>query len=341
MQKNRDLSFDAFRGVAIIAIVATHVTSGSLADNGYLIAYHQLFHFGVPAFLFISGYWLSLKPINSLKDYELFLRKRLSRILIPYLVWSIVIIGYETIITADYNISLITYKLLTGRAIMPYYYVILTAQFYILTPLLQYLNRKPHGLVVILLFNCISLLAIYLSRAFNIFGFIPIWRPFYTWIIFYQLGLWIGSREIKKIITPIINIYIIPALILSLLILEAETMFLLTKSDNLEFSSNSIKYSSFLYSICVIFGFLCIREKLECWPKFLINLGRYSFGVLLIHIPILRMVFKMVPDNNSIFLFQLVYHVIAVLVIILICYVIINLTRKILPKTFCTKILGF
>jgi surface polysaccharide O-acyltransferase-like enzyme len=350
MQKSRDLSFDTFRGIAIIAVVAIHVIGRFLptempvmANNkiSYLIAYCQLFHFTVPVFIFASGYWLSRKPINSLNDYKIFLLKRLSRILVPYLVWSIVIIGANAIRTADYDISTMTYKVLTGRAVVPYYFVIIIVQLYILAPLLQYLNRKPYGLIMISLFNIVALSAIYFSHVFNIIEHVPAWKPFYAWIFFFQLGLYVGDRGIKRFITPKTYMYIIPLLILSLLLSEAETFFLLINYGNRMFSVYAIKYSSFLYSTCVIFGFLCIREKLERWPKFLSNLGKYSFGVFLIHMPIMEMVLKMIPGNYATFSSLLVYHVIVVLITILICCVLMNASRKILPKTFCTKFLGF
>ena len=352
MQKDRDLSFDAFRGTAIIAVVAIHaagnvvstrlpVMENTNACACFLIAYCQLFYFAVPAFLFISGYWLPPKPINSLEEYKVFLLRKLSRIFIPYLVWSVVIIGYDAVRTADCNVFLITYKLLTGGAVSPFYFIILIAQLYVLAPILQYLNRKSYTLIWILLFNIIALLALYFSYVFNIIGYLPAFKPFYTWIFFFQLGLWAANHDIKKIITPKTQKLIIPALILSLLISEAETMFLLTKYPDQLFSTYAIKYSSFLYSACVIFWFLSIREKFKYPPKFLTKLGGYSFGIFLIHIPILNMVFKAIPNNNTALSFLLLHQIIVVLVAILVCYILINLSRKILPKSFCAKILGF
>ena len=103
MQQNRDLSFDAFRGIAIIAVVAAHA-SGTALSQGYLsidkwnyfflLAYVQLLLFTVPALVFMAGYWSAKRPIKSLQDYKTFLIRKLSRVLIPYLFWSLVILGY-------------------------------------------------------------------------------------------------------------------------------------------------------------------------------------------------------------------------------------------------------
>jgi fucose 4-O-acetylase-like acetyltransferase len=86
MQENRDLSFDAFRGLAIIAVIAIHAIylGGSPHSPGFLY-YRQLLNFAIPAFFFMSGYWSSKKPIESLEGYKTFLTRKLSRIFVPYL----------------------------------------------------------------------------------------------------------------------------------------------------------------------------------------------------------------------------------------------------------------
>ena len=82
MQEKRDLSFDAFRGLAIIAVVGIHAyeigwrqVSAMSVYGLFIIAYRQFLNFAVPAFVFISGYWLSKKKIESLEDYKNFLTK--------------------------------------------------------------------------------------------------------------------------------------------------------------------------------------------------------------------------------------------------------------------------
>ena len=88
MVKSRDLSFDAFRGLAIIAVVAIHAMSvfewgpsktGVWDPFSVITYYRQSLSLAVPVFIFISGYWASIKPIESLSDYRIFLIKKLSR----------------------------------------------------------------------------------------------------------------------------------------------------------------------------------------------------------------------------------------------------------------------
>ena len=350
MQKDRDLSFDAFRGAAIIAVVAIHTSATGFSwrysatgewNFFFLVAYRQLLSFAVPAFLFISGYWSSKKPIKSLGDYKTFLIRRLSRILIPYFFWSFILLGYEAIKTHDVNVYRIIFKLLTGGACPGYFFIIVVAQLYTITPLLKYINRKRYGLILVLILNIISLLALYLSRVYNIIGHLPAALPFYSWVIFYEIGLLIGSCNDKTFAPQNMRFFILPVLLVSLLASELEGTILLLKYDNLNFAVSAVKYSSFFYSVCIILGFLLVRERIRYWPKSLVSIGNHSFGIYLIHVPVLNQVVDLVQKSSTIYSFQPLYQFIVVLITISICFVLIRITQKLLPKSLCYRILGF
>lgn len=342
MQKDRDPSFDAFRGLATIAIVAIHAAY-LVDDKGhFLIAYSQLLFFAAPVFIFTSGYWSAQKSMGSLADYKTFLTKRSLRVLVPYLFWSFVWFGYEIGKTGDVNESEIISGLLFGQACLGYFFVIVIIQLYILTPVFQYINRRSFGLAMVLMLGVISLSALYLSRLFNVIWHLPASLPFYSWIIFYEIGLLAADGNNKKTLIPKnISFLILPAILISLLISELEAMIILSKYDNLNFVLSATKYSSVLYSLCVIFGFLLIRERIKYWPKFLVTLGGYSFGIYLIHVPVLKKVIYIVQKSQTISSFQLLYQLTVVFITVSICFVLIYVTRKLLPKSFCTRILGF
>ncbi len=349
MQKDRDLSFDAFRGVAIIAVVAIHAIdvvswkrySQTGGWNGFfLVTYRQLLNFAVPAFIFISGYWLSKKPIKSLADYKAFLIRRLSRVLIPYLFWSFVLLGYGVIKTHDINVRQIIFKLLTGRATAVYFFIMVITQLYIITPLLQYINRKRYGLILVLILNVIGLLSAYLSRLYFNY-WIPVSSAFYSWIIFYEVGLLIGKSDNKVFTQKNVRFFILPAILVTLLISGLETRILLSKYGYMYFAISPTKYSSFLYSACIILGFLFVRERFHHWPKLLVTFGNYSFGIYLMHIPILNQAANLVQKSSAIYSFQPLYQFIVVLITISTCLALISITRMLLPKPLCRKVFGF
>jgi len=352
MLKDRDLSFDAFRGLAIIAVVGLHSAcfgfSTRYSPSGQwnfplLAAYCQLLNFAVPAFVFISGYWLSKKPIGSLKDYRFFLVRRLSRILVPYFFWSFILLGYAAIREQKVDVSHIIFKLMAGQAASPYYpyyFIIMLAQLYIITPLLRYINRRGYGLTLVIILNIISLLVLYLSRLYEVIGYVPARLPFYIWVIFYEMGLLAGGDN-KTVFLKKVRPFILPAILAGALVSELECFSILSKFDNTFFAVSATKYSSFLYSVFVILGFLALRERISRWPSFLVTLGKYSFGIYLIHIIILAGVAGLIHHIGIIYLFQPVYQLIIVSLTLLICLVLIVIARRLLPEYFCEKVLGF
>ena len=350
MLKDRDLSFDAFRGLAIIGVVVMHAAyegfSTRTAPNGqwnfsFLVAYCQLLDFAVPAFLFISGYWVSKESIKSLEDYKTFLIRRLSRVLIPYLFWSFILLGYTAIKTHNIDIQQITSKLLTGRASTIYFFALMIAQLYVITPLLHYINRRGYGLTLVIILNIISLLVLYLSRLYEVIGYLPARLPFYLWVIFYEMGLLAGGGDDREISLKNVRPFILPAILAGALVSELEGFVILSKFDNIFFAVSATKYSSFLYSVFVILGFLVLREHIGHWPKFLVVMGRCSFGIYLIHIIILTRVAGLIRHIGIIYLFQPVYQLIIVSLTLLICLLFIVAARRLLPESFCRKVLGF
>jgi len=349
MRKDRDLSFDVFRGLAIIAVVAIHTFDTvfpwkSTAMGGwslfFVVTYRQLLNFAVPAFIFISGYWASTKSIESLSDYRIFLIKRLPRVLIPYFFWSVILLGYAAIKENEFDVYQMIFKLLTGRATTIYFFIMVISQFYIITPLLQYINRKRYGLILVIILNVISLLSAYLGRLyFNYWT--PVSSAFYSWIIFYEIGLLVGSSDSKKFAAKKTLFFILPAVLVCLLISAQEASILLSRYNDSYFAIAPVKFSSFLYCVCIIIAFLHIKKYLSSQPKLLAALGYYSFGIYLIHMPILYWIVNLVRKSSTIYSFQVLYQFIVVLITIAICFILIDVARKLLPESFCHKVLGF
>ena len=350
MQPDRDLSFDAFRGIVIIAVVAIHAgtvgllenhSSSDMRDIYILVAYLQSLFFAVPALIFMAGYWSSKKPVSSIRDYKSFLARKLPRILIPYLFWSLVIFGWEAVKTRDLNLYCTSIKLITGNACFPYYFVIVIVQLYLITPVLQYLNRRPYGLALVLTLNIIALSALYFSRVYHIIDRLPAYLPFYSWVIFYAFGLWIGNNGGRIPLSQTRRFLILPALLMALLLSMLEEIVLLSQYDNLNFAISPLKYSSFLYSGCIVLGFLAVREHIKYWPKILVAVGRCSYGIYLIHIFILKRVIEIIQKIGLIWSFPPLGQLVIVLATLSVCFILISIARKLLPEVFCRRVLGF
>lgn len=95
MNKRRIFYYDALKAIAIIGIIACHMSGSFLVKtdissfNWYcLLSLNTLRQFSIPIFVMISGALL----IN--KDYSLanFIKKKFNRILVPYIFWAIILL---------------------------------------------------------------------------------------------------------------------------------------------------------------------------------------------------------------------------------------------------------
>ena len=88
--------FDVLRAIAIIGVVTIHVIGIGYTNEKFSINYNlsivlrQLVNFSVPLFLFISGYFMSKVILKSKNDYFSYLKKQIPRVLIPFIVWSVI-----------------------------------------------------------------------------------------------------------------------------------------------------------------------------------------------------------------------------------------------------------
>ena len=103
MTKNRVFYFDALRAMAIIGIVFCHVSVPFVSqnlNNPYLygVAFFDcLRDFSIPIFVMLSGILL----LNRTESFKVFFKKRLSRLLIPFVFWAMIYIAY----TGDFTFS--------------------------------------------------------------------------------------------------------------------------------------------------------------------------------------------------------------------------------------------
>ena len=352
MTPDRDRSFDAFRGLAIVAVVAIHAShygfpwifASTGSWNGvFCLAYRQLLNFAVPAFLFISGYWLSRKPVDTWADYKRFLARRLSRILVPYLFWSCLLLGYGAYQAGYVDVPRVLFKLATGNACAAYYFIVLIAQLYLLTPILQRLARTSLGVAAIGVVNAIGVLSLYVARL-HFHWKVPLYLsalPFYLWMIFYVAGLRAGAAQRTADARPIGTRAILLAIVGAIVVSELEALLLAWRYDHVRFAASAVKYSSFLYSVYVVVGFLALRRYVRRWPHTLVRLGEYSFGIYLIHVIVLRKLAVLLKGLAWIDGCQPLFQGALILITVSACFGLIFVTRRLLPERFCVGVLGF
>lgn len=300
-KKMRNKVWDVTKGIAIVAVVMIH-SCGFLNNydiysyNGYVGVYiRQALNFAVPVFLFISGY-LSFKAGNI--DSIEFIRKRLLRIITPYIIISMVYIVINYIINGEFSLFKdLILGLLFGRAMSVGYFIIVITQFVILTPLIMKVQKKETHILIMTLISVIGIAYTYFTKLtldtkpFSMLATFPYSSIiFFVWYPFYHLGFFLSKYQPK---IKFSNFLLILSVILSMI--EA---YALNKAGINSFATSQIKVTSFIFSLCVCAYIYNIRNN-KINSSWLEWLGVNSFGIYLIHILFVKLATFIFADKTG------------------------------------------
>ena len=133
MQKasNRFAEFDLIRALAIVSVVITHAGFSAFRDRRIIfVAIDTLQLFCVPAFLLLSGFFLTNKLENQNNPAQV-VKKRLSKIIPPYLFGSVVFYilnNWDSL--QKFDLLSLLRDILTGSVMPPYYFIVVIVQCY-------------------------------------------------------------------------------------------------------------------------------------------------------------------------------------------------------------------
>ena len=286
----RNNMIQIFRAFAIIAVVMIHTTPG----GEWQVFCRPFINFSVATFLFLSGYLTKIENDN----WYAFCKKRIIRVIIPYVVWTILYSLYN-IILLDSSILSIIYNLITAQSAATMYYIFVYIQFVLLTPWIGRLAKSKYRHLGWLIAPISTLIFKYygLLTGIEYNGYISLfWSDACLgWFTYYYLGLLLGNRIIKPdySLRTLLTLYFVS---IALQIAEGYGWLLLGEAN----CGTQIKLTSFLTSAL----FLLIVYKILNMPnidvksKFLRSLGDYSFGIYLCHIMVMRFLAK-VPYYSS------------------------------------------
>lgn len=275
----RNSKVQILRGLAILAVVGIHTCPG----GKWQIVIRPFINYAVALFLFLSGYLTSI-PVSNVKE---FYKKRILRVLIPYIIWTMV----YTILSNQPE--RILKNMLTTEANSALYYIFVYIQFVLITPFLDRLVKSKWSWagwcvapVSAIIFKYIPLFSNFeLSRNMAIF-----WNICgLGWFTYYYLGIMLGNHLITKDFRwkRLGTIYIV-AVILQML--EGYTWFLAGNTN----PGTQIKISAFLTeSIFLLFAYCYLKSSYNnSKGKLLQLLGDCSFGIYLTHIMIMKILEK-------------------------------------------------
>ena len=322
----RNLYFDALRGIAILMVVAIHTFIASEFDNYQsicAISMREICNVAVPLFLAISGFFIGQKNFDNNSQTFKFWRRQIPNVYVPTLFWPIPYLALAVFHQQSLLKNILVF-LLCGYSI--YYFIALIIQCYLLLPFIQkkMLNYAMGGVILILSLICVAVISYTSITRFPLLVFAG---PVIVWLIFFWIGVFLSRSERNyKIGWIFVGVFISFALML------IETKFRHEATGG----GYGIKPSSFIFSFLMIL--LLFSKRIEhkyvkdnVINKALIVVGDYSFSIYLIHCFVITIVFHFVTISNWI-----VRWTIAVAITMLfIC-----LVRKVLPNK-CLKIIGF
>ncbi|WP_293148060.1 MULTISPECIES: acyltransferase [unclassified Microcoleus] len=349
MQKasNRFAEFDLIRALAIVSVVITHAGFASFRDRRILfVSIDTLQLFCVPAFLLLSGFFLTNKLDNQNNPGQV-VKKRLSRIIPPYLFWSVALYILNNLGSLQkFDLLSLLRNILTGSVMPPYYFIVVIIQCYGWWWLLVKLRvLEPRKILALgLTIQTIFTVFFYLTALKYISIPLPLMeRWIFSWILPFSTGLFLGAVYDK--IQPLLEgrkILVLGTTVLFFLASIWEYYLLTGVTAEGWFFRSFFKLSAQGYAIFFVLSILAFSKNIALPSRVssLVKLlAAYSFPIYLLDSKVVQYVllvfYKFIDPVHP--LLKLSFLVTGTLCG---CLVIIYLLQKALPKKYSQYILG-
>lgn len=144
-----------FRGIAIIYVVAAHILVNWPEGSFTRKVLDVIFQNSTILFLFIAGYLF--QHLSARFEYKDYLLKKFQNVICPYLIISVPVIAYRLMSNDIPGFTLAehpdfgnwpkweqtTFYLLHGAHLQQLWFIPMIALYYLISPLLLYIDRKP------------------------------------------------------------------------------------------------------------------------------------------------------------------------------------------------------
>lgn len=344
MEKNRAIIY--LRGIAICAVVAIHTfniglsaSTGSIMNMIYYLI-NKLLQFAVPCFIFISSILITYSTRNKVFNLGTFYRKKMKRIVIPYVVWSSIYLGLGLLIRTKHLSDLLSIKnwidwLLFGKSYTHLYYMSIMVQFYLVAPIFIFLlhklhNKFKHKDIVVILISAIVLEGViyYINKHF-IYPHFKYTATLMIWYIYIIIpGMWIGLYYERFMGIIERNRYLMISILGISIANYVRNVLILKRNLPINTAFYHATWCFYTALISIFLLYLCMKysEYSKGENKWLCTVSECSFAIYLIH-PILTFAFskllvrRMVP-------FLSIQLVAVYLIILVVCVIVIKLIRK-------------
>ncbi|MDR2899655.1 MAG: acyltransferase [Clostridiales bacterium] len=294
---------DYIRTFSMLAVIAIHVTSGFIHSEssftllGMNMAFwlNQLSRFSVPAFVLLSGLGLSLS--NTDTTYISFIKRRMVKVFMPYVIWCFV----YTIYNCDYDLNALwdggrffenfIRSLVTGDPASHLYFMVIITQMYLLYPFIKNISRKRAGLTLVLS----ALISLYFITGIYLRGFgveiLPVyirqeaWLIFPTWLVYFVIGASLDRPRLEKIIDSARKYVGLSFLVFSVLIV-------LSVLEGRLLNTYELSIKPQLLIIVPVFCYLCmglgkVFGNISMADKVMAFLAKHAMNIYFAHVLVL------------------------------------------------------
>lgn len=282
--------YDILRVIAVFSVIAIHITASYVLTSPLAYLCNQIVRFSVPLFIIMSGFLLYYADYkNGFIPVGIFYRKRFTKVLWPYLIWTFFYVAFSQLISgAAINwgsfLLVLAKHLLLGTGSYHLYFLLIIFQLYLIYPLLRkWLNSYPAPtLAISFLLTLICQTALYLDMLHIIVlprELLPVYLvAFPVWLLFFVLGMYIAEKKEnweKALRTRVFSLFLIWLISLAILLLDSK----ITGSFGA-----SIRPSVILYTISSYFFFYVIALRgRNIKSQILSWLAKQSFIIFLMH----------------------------------------------------------
>jgi surface polysaccharide O-acyltransferase-like enzyme len=291
---------DVLRIISIFFVVLIHTTSKILDYSKFDLNAHpttlflnQISRFAVPLFFMISAFVLEHNYSHDLK-YLPYLKRRFSKIFLPYLFWSLI---YYFLIY-PHNSDSLAKALIVGSSSYQLYFIPTLLIFYLIYPLLSRIFKHLNHRIVFLVSLIIQLFFVSIDYYLTPLTFAHPLNVFLLNFMFFNVGI-LANHHQERILIIVKKYYkklVIFSVFLSFYIfVEGEFRYFKTQ-NYLAFSSQwrpSILFYTLTLSSLLYYYAKQIKFKIPLIKKF----GSDSFFVFFIHVIFIELIWNYLPLN--------------------------------------------
>ena len=249
----------------------------------------------IPAFLFVSGVFVAFSARQQGAVAWPVVRARLKTLIIPYLLWSTIVLALLVAEGRVRSPAQIPLMLLTGSTNPAYYYVPLLCQFYLLSFwLVPLARRRP-----ILLLVCAALIqsAVQLgyyvgymgveSSVLHMIGSTPKWF-FAARIFWFTFGIVAGfNLKAFETILPRFRWWLLGLALLLIPVGVAEWQWIVDGSGS-GWLAHRETFIDTIYSLALLLAVLAFYRQPVPAEAHIESLGLKSYGIYLVHSPVME-----------------------------------------------------